>query len=60
MHACQHELALACDLGVAFLDAAGALADRFDLGSGQNNARFKAVLDDVIVECFLVIRDCLA
>ena len=57
MHAGDDELALACDLGVALFDADRALADRFDLGAGQNDARFKTFLDEKIVERFLVIRN---
>lgn len=57
VHAGQHEFAFARDLGITLLDAAGALTDRLDLGSGQYYARLKTVLDDVIVERFLIIRD---
>ena len=56
MHACQNQLAFACYLGVTLLDAAGALTDRLYLGAGQHDTRFKAVLNDVIVERLLVIR----
>lgn len=57
MHACYHKLAFARDLGITLLDAAGTLADRFDFGACQHYARLKAVLNDVIVERLLVIRD---
>ena len=60
MHACQNELTFAGDLGITFLDAAGTFPDRFYFSTGQDYSRLKTVLDDVIVERFLIIRDCLA
>ena len=60
MHAGQYELTFARDLGVALFYAAGSIADRFDLSSGQYYTCLKTVLDDVIVERFLIIRDYLA
>ena len=56
VHARHDQFALACDLGIALLDADAALADRFDLGARQHDACLVTLLDEIVMEGFLVIR----
>ena len=57
MHTRHHKFTFAGDLGIALLDTDAALAYRLDLSTGEHDAGLEAILDKVVVVCFLVIRD---